>query len=207
MCALCSIFYILTLIQYSVFSLWVTHSLEVNIEDCFRCGLSFFSPARLHLTSCGHTFCRSWSTLSLSHSINNYCCSQCQTVGQPCYVCNQPAQRLLPIGNSLPQQAKEMFNRNEETLKKLQDRLSFQQLHFNLFLEVLTRRASELKSRITSKSKLLADRMDELNAVNQSIEKQGLRLKQMEETVERMKSKHLGGGGRGPLELWRYSRV
>ena len=117
-------------------------------------------------------------------------------------MCNQPAQRLLPIGNSLPQQAKEMFNRNEETLKKLQDRLSFQQLHFNLFLEVLTRRASELRSRITSKSKLLADRMDELNAVNQSIEKQGLRLKQMEETVERIKSKHLGGGGRGPLELW-----
>ena len=99
-----------------------------------------------------------------------------------------------------------MFNRNEETLKKLQDRLSFQQLHFNLFLEVLTRRASELKSRITSKSKLLADRTDELNAVNQSIEKTSLRLKQMEETVERMKSKqaigHLGGGGRGSLELW-----
>ena len=57
-----------------------------------------------------------------------------------------------------------------------------------------------MKSRITSKSKLLADRMDELNAVNQSIEKTSLRLKQMEETVERMKSKqaigHLGGGGR-----------
>ena len=95
-----------------------------------------------------------------------------------------------------------MFNRNEETLKKLQDRLSFQQLHFNIFLEVLTKKVSELKSRITSKSKVLADRMDELCAVNQSIEKKGLRLKQMEETVERMKSKHLGGGGRGPLELW-----
>jgi len=156
---------------------------------CNRCGLSFLSKARLHLTSCGHTFC-----------------SQCQTVGQPCYVCNQSAQRLLPIGNSLPQQAKEMFNRNEETLKKLQDRLSFQQLHFNIFLEVLTKKVSELKSRITSKSKHLADRMDELCAVNQSIEKKGLRLKQMEETVERMKSKqvigHLGGGGRGPLEVW-----
>ena len=87
-------------------------------------------------------------------------------MGQPCYVCNQPAQRLLPIGNSLPHQVKEMFNKNEETLKKLQDRLSFQQLHFNLFLDVLARRALDLKSRIISKSKLLADRMDELNAVN-----------------------------------------
>ena len=98
-----------------------------------------------------------------------------------------------------------MFNRNEETLKKLQDRLSFQQLHFNLFLDVLARRALDLKSRIISKSKLLADRMDELNAVNQSIEKKGLRLKQLEENLERMKSKqvigHLGGGGRRPLEL------
>ena len=67
-----------------------------------------------------------------------------------------------------------MFNRNEETLKKLQDRLSFQQLHFNLFLDVLARRASEFKSRIISKSKLLADKMDMLNAVNPSIEKKCL---------------------------------
>ena len=143
MCTVQYLFYILSLIQHSVYF----HPF-LRSKYYFRCGLSFFSPARLHLTSCGHTFCRSWSTLLLSHSIDDYCCSQCQTVGQPCYVCNQPAQRLLPIGNSLPQQAKEMFNRNEETLKKLQDRLSFQQLHFNLFLEVLTRRASELKSRI-----------------------------------------------------------
>jgi len=141
--------------------------------------MSLCSQTRLHLTSCGHTFC-----------------SQCQTVGQPCYVCNQPAQRLLPIGNSLPQQAKEMFNRNEETLKKLQDRLHFQQLHFNIFLEVLTRKILELKNRITSKSKHLAAQMQELNAVNQSIEKKGLRLKQLEETVQRMKSKQVEGGGR-----------
>ena len=92
-----------------------------------------------------------------------------------------------------------MFNRNEETLKKLQDRLHFQQLHLNIFLEVLTRKASELKSRITSKSKHLADKTQELNAVNQSIEKKGLRLKQLEETVERIKSKQVignQGGGR-----------
>ena len=133
------------------------------------------------------------------------CFSQCQAVGQPCHVCNQPAQRLLPIGNSLPQQAKEMFNRNEETLKKLQDRLSFQQLHLNIFLEVLTRKASELKIRITSKSKHLADKMQELNAVNQSIEKKGLRLKQLEETVERMKSKQ-GEGGMGALEQRQFSQ-
>ena len=38
--------------------------------------------------------------------------------------------------------------------------------------------------------------MQELNAVNQSIEKKGLRLKQLEETVERMKSKQVEGGGR-----------
>jgi len=147
--------------------------------------MSLCSQTRLHLTSCGHTFC-----------------SQCQTVGQPCYVCNQPAQRLLPIGNSLPQQAKEMFNRNEETLKKLQDRLHFQQLHLNIFLEVLTRKTLELKNRITSKSKHLAAQMQELDAVNQSIEKKGLRLKQLEETVERMKSKQVIGhqGGARALE-------
>merc|ERR1712192_69575 len=85
---------------------------------------------------------------------------------------------------------------NEETLKKLQDRLSFQQLHLNIFLQVLTRKASELKNRIALKSKHLADKMLELNAVNQSIEKKGSRLKQLEETVERMKSRQVGGGGR-----------
>ena len=131
-------------------------------------------------------------------------------MGQPCFVCKQPAQRLLPIGNSLPHQAKEMFNRNEETLKKLQDRLSFQQLHLNIFLGVLAKKASEMKSRITSKSKHLADKMQELNDVNQSIEKKGLRLRQLEETVERMKSQqvigHHGGGGRGTLDLRQISQ-
>ena len=53
-----------------------------------------------------------------------------------------------------------------------------------------------MKNRITSKSKHLADKTQELNAVNQSIEKKGLRLKQLGETVERMKSKQVEGGGR-----------
>ena len=158
-----------------------------------------------------------WTHLLQVHSPYNcpltndqYCCSQCQAVGQPCFVCKQPAQRLLPIGNSLPHQAKEMFNRNEETLKKLQDRLSFQQLHLNLFLEILSRKVLELKSKITSRSKHVADKMQELNDVNQSIEKSGLRLRQLEETVERMKSQqaigHNDGGGRGTLDLWQISQ-
>ena len=95
-----------------------------------------------------------------------------------------------------------MFNKNEETLKKLQERLNFQRLHLNLFLDILVKKTSEVKSKITSKSKLLAVRRQELDAVNHSIEKIGMKLKQLEETVERMKSKEVvGGGGRRALEL------
>ena len=47
--------------------------------------------------------------------------------------------------------------------------------------------------------------MQELNAVNQSIEKKGLRLKQLEETVERMKSKQVGGGF-GAMEQRQFSQ-
>ena len=56
----------------------------------------------------------------------------------------------------------------------------------------------------------MADKMQELNDVNQSIEKSGLRLRQLEETVERMKSQqaigHNDGGGRGTLDLWQISQ-
>ena len=127
--------------------------------------------------------------------------SQCQAAGQPCFVCTQPIQRLLPIGNSLPHQAKEMFNRNEETLKKLQFRLSFQQHQLNTFLEVLARKASVIKNRITSMSKHLAEQTRELNSVNQNIENKGLGLKKLEETVEVMKPKQ-DGAGVGPLQQW-----
>ena len=98
-------------ILYTIFNSIIFHcaviysftlSLALNIVDHLRCGVSFFLTnkvashfMRSHLLQVVHLF---------SHSlVDNYCCSQCQVMGKPCVVSNLLAQRLLTIGNSLPQ--------------------------------------------------------------------------------------------------------
>ena len=49
-----------------------------------------------------------------------------------------PIGKTLPISKTLPQQVMEMFNRNEESLTKINKRSSFKTLHFNRCLKLLT---------------------------------------------------------------------
>ena len=49
-----------------------------------------------------------------------------------------PVGKTLSISTTLPQQVMKMFNRNEESLTKINKRSSFQTLHFNRCLKLLT---------------------------------------------------------------------
>ena len=108
-------------------------------------------------------------------------------------MCKQPVPQLLPIGNSLPQQAKEMFHRNEESLKKIENRLSFQQLHLNTYLDILSRKIMALGNKLRSKSNHVEAKRQELSDMEQAIERKSKKVKQLEEAVERMKSKEMFG--------------
>ena len=108
-------------------------------------------------------------------------------------MCKQPVPQLLPIGNSLPQQAKEMFHRNEESLKKIENRLTFQQQHLNTYLDILSRKIMALGNKMKSKSNHVEARRQELSDMNQAIERKSKKVKQLEEAVERMKSKEMFG--------------
>ena len=119
--------------------------------------------------------------------------SRCLTAGQGCHVCKQPVPQLLPIGNSLPQQAKEMFHRNEESLKKIENRLSFQQLHLNTYLDILSRKIMALGNKLKSKSNHVEAKRQELSDMEQAIDRKSKKVKQLEEAVERMKSKEMFG--------------
>ena len=108
-------------------------------------------------------------------------------------MCKQPVPQLLPIGNSLPQQAKEMFHRNEESLKKIENRLTFQQLHLNTYLDILSRKIMALGNKLKSKSNHVEAKRQELSDMDRAIERKTKKVKQLEEAVERMKSKEMFG--------------
>ena len=108
-------------------------------------------------------------------------------------MCKQPVPQLLPIGNSLPQQAKEMFHRNEESLKKIENRLSFQQLHLNTYLDILSRKIMALGNKLRSKSNHVEAKRQELSDMEQAIERKSKKVKQLEEAVESIKSKEMFG--------------
>ena len=108
-------------------------------------------------------------------------------------MCKQPVPQLLPIGNSLPQQAKEMFHRNEESLKKIENRLTFQQQHLNTYLDILSRKIMALGNKLKSKSNHVEAKRQELSDTDRAIERKTRKVKQLEEAVERMKSKEMFG--------------
>merc|ERR1719228_2128406 len=85
--------------------------------SCNRCGTRFHTAAqqKMFLVSCGCMFCSR--------------CVQGSTQGN-CAACGRSSAKVLPIGSSLPQTVREMFNRNEESMAKINKRLEFRQTHF-----------------------------------------------------------------------------
>ena len=111
-------------------------------------------------------------------------------------MCGEAAPAVRPIGNSLPHQTKELFNRNEETLKKLHDRLAFQQLHLDICLLNSQKKLVEMKSQIATNSRKLADKRQELNDLNQSIKKKSQSVKHLKEVFNNVGLGPRGRGGR-----------
>merc|ERR1711915_846007 len=74
---------------------------------CNRCGtrmLPMEQGKKMVLSSCGCIFCTK--------------CVQASTQ-KGCVVCKAGPGKVLPIGKSLPQPVLEMFNRNEESMSKI----------------------------------------------------------------------------------------
>ena len=96
--------------------------------SCNRCGVALVSksnpPVKMYLASCGCLYCAR--------------CAQPSVTGpQGCHTCKAPSPKLLPVGKGLPQNVMEMFNKNEESLGKINKRSGFQNMHFERALNVL----------------------------------------------------------------------
>ena len=94
--------------------------------SCNRCSSRFLPPQankKMFMSSCGCIYCTR--------------CVQASTQSG-CVTCRAAPGKVLPIGKNLPQQVVEMFNRNEESLAKINKRSNFQNLHYNRCLKLLT---------------------------------------------------------------------
>ena len=114
-----------------------------------------------------------------------------------CVACGKRgAAKILPIDNSLPKQAKEMFNNNEESMKKINDRLAFQQKHYKRAIEIYSKAQAEFSRKLQEQCKMVSDKRHE-------VKKEEHRLKDKEETVKRLESavRSLGGSSPGRRSL------
>merc|ERR1719228_1911473 len=130
---------------------------------CNRCSLRFLPPQtgkRMLMSSCGCIYCMR--------------CVQASTQGG-CNTCKAGPGKVLPIGKTLPQQVVEMFNRNEESLSKINKRSSFQNLHYNRCIKLLSGMERSMAEQI---------RVEEREAKHMQQE-----VKMLEEKIREKKSK------------------
>merc|ERR1719228_727102 len=130
---------------------------------CNRCSLRFLPPQtgkRMLMSSCGCIYCMR--------------CDQASTQGS-CTTCKAGPGKVLPIGKTLPQQVMEMFNRNEESLSKINKRSSFQNLHYNRCMKLLSGMEKSMAEQI---------RVEEREAKHMQQE-----VKMLEEKIREKKSK------------------
>ena len=117
---------------------------------CNRCAMRFLPPQsgkRMFMSSCGCIYCMR--------------CVQASTQAG-CVTCSAGPGKVLPIGKNLPQQVVEMFNRNEESLSKINKRSSFQNLHFNRCLKLLSGMERTLADQVRAEEREAKHRLQEM---------------------------------------------
>ena len=102
------------------------------------------------------------------------------------------AVKILPIDNSLPSKAKEMFNNNEESLKKINDRLAFQLKHYKRAIEIYSKAQAQFSTKLKEQAMTVSGKRRE-------VQEEEHRLREKEEMVNRLERavKSLGGSSPG----------
>ena len=110
-----------------------------------------------------------------------YCmrCVQASTQAG-CVTCNAGPGKVLPIGKNLPQQVVEMFNRNEESLSKINKRSSFQNLHFNRCLKLLASMERTMADQIRAEEKEVKHRLQEMKMLEVKIREKQSKVDKLE---------------------------
>ena len=163
-------FYSKNLIQISILTMSTsTQSTHLYWVSCNRCSTRFLptQPSkRMFLSSCGCIYCTR--------------CVQASTQAG-CVTCSAAPGKVLPIGKNLPQQVVEMFNRNEESLAKINKRSSFQSLHYNRCLKLLSGLERGLAEQIKAEEREAKNRKQEMKMMEE-------RIREKQTVVDRLES-------------------
>ena len=122
----------------------------------------------MFLSSCGCIYCTR--------------CVQASTQSG-CVTCGAAPGKVLPIGKNLPQQVVEMFNRNEESLAKINKRSSFQTLHYNRCLKVLNGAERSLGEQIRTEEREAKNRQQELKMMEERIREKQAQVDRLESAL------------------------
>eukprot|EP00092_Neocalanus_flemingeri_P000304 GFUD01000324.1.p2 GENE.GFUD01000324.1~~GFUD01000324.1.p2 ORF type:complete len:195 (-),score=80.51 GFUD01000324.1:90-674(-) len=143
--------------------------------SCNRCSTRFLPPQagkRMFLSSCGCIYCMR--------------CVQASTQAG-CITCRAAPGKVLPIGKNLPQQVVEMFNRNEESLAKINKRSSFQNRHYNRCLKLLTEAEKGLAEQINAEEREARKRQVEMKMMNEKIREKQMQVDRLESALLSLK--------------------
>lgn len=103
---------------------------------------------KFHVTSCGHLFCQ--------HCLNKN--------ARKCLICDAICE-ALPIGASLPQNIKHMFQEPYKMLESVYKAIEFQEFHVNQTLNIFR----EKEEKMTKKLEKLNDGIENLKEENRNI--------------------------------------
>ena len=119
-------------------------------------------------------------------------CVQASIQTQPCVICGQPGGKVLPIGSSLPQTLMEMFNKNQESMAKINKRLEFQDTHVKRCLTILSANEQKLLKKKKSLDELKENLKRELAEIENKIREKEISVKRLSSAVDSLR---LGSSG------------
>merc|ERR1712098_441474 len=113
-----------------------------------------------------------------------YCMRCVQSSTQAgCITCKAGPGKVLPIGKNLPQQVVEMFNRNEESLSKINKRSSFQNLHFNRCIKLLSNTEQSMSEQIRAEERESKRRHHEMKLLEEKIREKQSKVEKLESAL------------------------
>ena len=142
--------------------------------SCNRCSMRYLplqAGKRMFMSSCGCIYCMR--------------CVQASTQAG-CVTCNAGPGKVLPIGKNFPQQVVEMFNRNEESLSKINKRSSFQNLHFNRCLKLLAGMERTLTDQVRAEEREVKLRLQEMKMLEDKIREKQSKVDKLEAAMNSM---------------------
>jgi hypothetical protein len=162
---------LLVLFQISVRTMAGSTQSHLYWLSCNRCSTRFLPPQtskKMFMSSCGCIYCMR--------------CVQASTQSG-CVTCRAAPGKVLPIGKTLPQQVMEMFNRNEESLAKINKRSNFQNLHFNRCLKLLTGMERTLTEQMRAEEREAKHRQKEMKMMEEKIREKQAKVDKLESAL------------------------